>query len=149
MLDFRCYSTDRKKDLVKLQVGEYVSLAKVETLLKLCPLVDNLCLYADSSKMYTVCLVVPNQKNVLALAKKLGATPSEWPFICESPEIENAVLRALQEQGLRGRYFWQFFSFSSLHVVLCWSTIFFILTLIYAFIYYCHEFCMVFGDIGT
>lgn len=107
------------KDFFKLQVGEYVSLAKVETLLKLCPLVDNLCLYADSSKMYTVCLVVPNRKSILALAKKLGVTPSEWPFICESPEIENAVLRALQEQGLRGRFLQRFFHlFSSLGALL-------------------------------
>lgn len=94
---------DRKKDLVKLQAGEYVSLAKVETMLKMCPLVDNLCIYADPSKMYTVCLVVPNQKNVLALAKKLGVTPSEWPFVCEIAEIESAVLKALQEQGRKGK----------------------------------------------
>ena len=31
---------DRKKDLVKLQMGEYVSLSKVETAIKMCPLVD-------------------------------------------------------------------------------------------------------------
>lgn len=90
---------------MKLQAGEYVSLAKVETMLKMCSLVDNLCLYADSSKMYTVCLVVPNQKNILALAKKLGVTPSEWPLICENPEIEVAVLKALQDQGSKGQFF--------------------------------------------
>ena len=31
---------DRKKDLVKLQMGEYVSLGKVETAIKMSPLVD-------------------------------------------------------------------------------------------------------------
>ena len=56
--------TDRKKDLVKLQTGEYVSLGKVETTLKLSPLVDNICVYADSSQMFTVCLVVPNHKHL-------------------------------------------------------------------------------------
>ena len=55
---------DRKKDLVKLQAGEYVSLGKVETALKMCPLVDQICVYADSSKMYTVCLAVPNPKHL-------------------------------------------------------------------------------------
>ncbi len=38
---------DRKKDLVKLQAGEYVSLGKVESALKNCSLVDNICVYAN------------------------------------------------------------------------------------------------------
>ena len=44
---------DRKKDLVKLQFGEYVSLGKVEAVLKTCPVVDNVCIYGDSTKSYT------------------------------------------------------------------------------------------------
>lgn len=40
-------STDRKKDLVKLQAGEYVSLGKVEAALKNCPYIDNICAYAN------------------------------------------------------------------------------------------------------
>lgn len=43
-----CFSSlDRKKDLVKLQAGEYVSLGKVEAALKSLPLVDNICAYAS------------------------------------------------------------------------------------------------------
>lgn len=38
---------DRKKDLVKLQAGDYVSLGKVESALKNCPLIDNICAYAN------------------------------------------------------------------------------------------------------
>lgn len=38
---------DRKKDLVKLQAGEYISLGKVETALKNCPLINNICVYAN------------------------------------------------------------------------------------------------------
>jgi len=41
---------DRKKDLVKLQHGEYISYGKVEAVLKTCPIVENICLYADSSR---------------------------------------------------------------------------------------------------
>jgi len=93
---------DRKKDLVKLQAGEYVSLAKVETALKLCPLIDNLCLYANSSKMFTVCLVVPNRKNLEALAQLTGINNEvHWPELCDHPIIEQQVLSRLHAHGLK------------------------------------------------
>lgn len=46
-VEFLFSSIDRKKDLVKLQAGEYVSLGKVEAALKNLPLVDNICVYAS------------------------------------------------------------------------------------------------------
>lgn len=55
---------DRKKDLVKLQFGEYVSLGKVEAEMKTCPVVDNICIYGDPSKLFCVALIVPNPKQV-------------------------------------------------------------------------------------
>ena len=51
---------DRKKDLVKLSGGEYVSLNKVESLVKLMPLVDNVCMIANPIKSYCVALICPN-----------------------------------------------------------------------------------------
>ena len=45
---------DRKKDLVKLQMGEYVSLGKVEAQLKTHPLVDNICVYGDPYQVTAV-----------------------------------------------------------------------------------------------
>ena len=45
---------DRKKDLVKLQLGEYVSLGKVESQLKTHPLVENICVYGDSYQVREV-----------------------------------------------------------------------------------------------
>ena len=55
---------DRKKDLVKLQFGEYVSLGKVESEMKTCPLVENICVYGDPTKMFIIALVVPSAKHV-------------------------------------------------------------------------------------
>uniref|UniRef100_A0ABD2X123 long-chain-fatty-acid--CoA ligase n=1 Tax=Trichogramma kaykai TaxID=54128 RepID=A0ABD2X123_9HYME len=90
---------DRKKDLVKLQFGEYVSLGKVESELKTCSLVENICVYGDASKTYTVALVVPNPRHLEDIAKNLGTTFSSFEELCNNPRIEKAVLDALVEHS--------------------------------------------------
>lgn len=64
-------SLDRKKDLIKLAHGEYISLGKVETTLLTNPIVDNICVYGNSHHDYLIALVVPNQKNLQALAENV------------------------------------------------------------------------------
>nr|GMD19144.1 long chain acyl-CoA synthetase 9, chloroplastic [Ipomoea batatas] len=49
---------DRKKDIVKLQHGEYVSLGKVEAVLVISPYVDSIMVHADPFHSYCVALVV-------------------------------------------------------------------------------------------
>lgn len=56
--------SDRKKDFVKLSMGEYLSLGRVESILKTCPYIDNICIVGDSSKNFCVALIVPNEKMV-------------------------------------------------------------------------------------
>ncbi|XP_012235088.1 fatty acid CoA ligase Acsl3 isoform X2 [Linepithema humile] len=91
---------DRKKDLVKLQLGEYVSLGKVESELKTCPVVENICVYGDANKAYTVALVVPNQHYLDEIADTLGITEKRsLEELCSNPEIEKAVLQELVEQA--------------------------------------------------
>ncbi|NWS23113.1 ACSL3 ligase, partial [Pachyramphus minor] len=90
---------DRKKDLVKLQAGEYVSLGKVEAALKNLPLVDNICAYASSFHSYVIGFVVPNQKELAELARKKGFKGT-WEEICNSPEMEKEVLKLLAEAAM-------------------------------------------------
>ncbi|XP_030354224.1 long-chain-fatty-acid--CoA ligase 4 isoform X1 [Strigops habroptila] len=87
---------DRKKDLVKLQAGEYVSLGKVEAALKNCPLIDNICAYAKSDQSYVISFVVPNQKRLTALAEQKGISGT-WVDICNNPTMEAEVLREIKE----------------------------------------------------
>ncbi|XP_043983531.1 long-chain-fatty-acid--CoA ligase 4 isoform X1 [Gambusia affinis] len=87
---------DRKKDLVKLQAGEYVSLGKVESALKTCAFIDNICAYANSEQNYVISFVVPNQKKLTELAKQRGIG-GKWEEICNHPEMEKEVLRELTE----------------------------------------------------
>lgn len=94
-----CLFTDRKKDLVKLQLGEYVSLGKVESELKTCPVVENICVYGDANKAYTVALVVPNPHYLEEIASNLGITGKSLEELCSNPQIEKAVLQELVEQA--------------------------------------------------
>ncbi|CAB1326073.1 unnamed protein product [Coregonus sp. 'balchen'] len=93
---------DRKKDLVKLQAGEYVSLGKVEAMLKNCPFVDNICAYANSDQSYVIGFVVPNQKQLMVLAEQRGLRGS-WEEICNNPDMERDVLRIITEAALSAK----------------------------------------------
>ncbi|XP_039344441.1 long-chain-fatty-acid--CoA ligase 4 isoform X1 [Mauremys reevesii] len=87
---------DRKKDLVKLQAGEYVSLGKVEAALKNCPLIDNICAYAKSDQSYVISFVVPNQKKLTVLAEQKGVKGT-WVEICNNPIMEAEILNEIKE----------------------------------------------------
>ncbi|VDQ08131.1 unnamed protein product [Trichobilharzia regenti] len=63
---------DRKKDLVKLQAGEYVSLSKVELALSQSIYVEQICVYVDPSQNYPICFVSPKLKPLLELAESLN-----------------------------------------------------------------------------
>ncbi|XP_041850751.1 long-chain-fatty-acid--CoA ligase 3a [Melanotaenia boesemani] len=90
---------DRKKDLVKLQAGEYISPGKVEAVLKNCPLVDNICVYANSDETYVIGFVVPNQKQLMALTGQYGIRGS-WEELCNSKAVEELVLKVITEAAL-------------------------------------------------
>merc|ERR1719239_1752318 len=98
---------DRKKDLVKLQHGEYVSLATVETTLKMCPLVEQICVVGRSFENSVVALVVANQGQLEALAKTVkcgdGDGTSEFKSLCENKAIQSAVLKQLCSHGLKNK----------------------------------------------
>ena len=67
---FQIKIIDRKKDLVKLQHGEYISLGKIEAELKSCSLIDNVCMYADPTQTFAVALLTPNADQLKSLADK-------------------------------------------------------------------------------
>lgn len=61
---FLVHRIDRKKDLIKIQTGEYISLQKVEVALKKSPYIENICIYGDGEFDYVIALVVPYKKAV-------------------------------------------------------------------------------------
>ena len=74
---------DRKKDLVKLQFGEYVSLGKVESVLKGCPVVANVCIFGDSTQSYVVAVVCPVREILTEIAAKFGKREMEWEMMVQ------------------------------------------------------------------
>merc|ERR1719187_1233726 len=84
---------DRKKDLVKLQFGEYVSLGKVESVLKGCPVVANVCVYGDATKSYVVAVVCPVAEKLREIAGKFGKAALELQELCKDKDVTGAVLR--------------------------------------------------------
>jgi len=90
---------DRKKDLVKLQGGEYVSLGKVESLLKIHPAVENICVCADSTKNFCVALVVPGQEYLESLASQLKLENLTRDALCLDEKMVAAVTRVVEQHG--------------------------------------------------
>jgi len=90
---------DRKKDLVKLQGGEYVSLGKVESLLKIHPAIENICVYADPSRSNTVALVIPGQKHVEDVAAKIGKSSLSREDLCLEGEVVSSILTVMSKHG--------------------------------------------------
>jgi len=80
---------DRKKDLVKLQQGEYVALSKVENALKASRFTALPMVYARSSMSYCIALVCPNEAEL----RKLDVLPegSSLKELCAHRAVIDAV----------------------------------------------------------
>ena len=85
---------DRKKDLVKLQHGEYISYGKVEAILKTSPMVENICMFADPNYNFAVAVVIPSTSE-LATVTSLPASEA-----IALPEVQSAVASNLEKYGL-------------------------------------------------
>ncbi|XP_020231094.1 long chain acyl-CoA synthetase 8 [Cajanus cajan] len=88
---------DRKKDIVKLQHGEYISLGKVEAALSSCDYVDNIMVYADPFHNYCVALVVASHQSLEKWAQQAGIDYKDFPDLCNKPETVTEVLQSISK----------------------------------------------------
>nr|XP_043621534.1 long chain acyl-CoA synthetase 8 [Erigeron canadensis] len=86
---------DRKKDIVKLQHGEYISLGKVEAALASSKYVENVMLHADPFHTYCVALVVPARQVLEQWAQSAGITYSDFAELCGKKETVSEVQQSL------------------------------------------------------
>ncbi|KAK9167577.1 hypothetical protein Scep_002768 [Stephania cephalantha] len=82
---------DRKKDIVKLQHGEYVSLGKVEAALIVSPYVDNIMMHADPFHSYCVALVVASHDAVEEWGLTNGIKYIDFTDLCQKKETLKEV----------------------------------------------------------
>merc|ERR1712012_307890 len=86
---------DRKKDLVKLQHGEYISYGKIEAILKTSPMVENICMYADPNQNFTVAVVIPSTSELSTIS------PLPAYEAIELKEVQDAVVKNLEKYGMK------------------------------------------------
>lgn len=84
--------------------GEYLSLNKIEAVVKLMPLVDNCCVVAHPSKDYCMCLITPNAKKIQenlekANNKNKGGKPNG--FRSASSKTESDHLQEMVNEFVR------------------------------------------------
>ncbi|KAK7282728.1 hypothetical protein RIF29_11731 [Crotalaria pallida] len=94
---------DRKKDIVKLQHGEYVSLGKVEAALLGSPFVDNIMLHADPFHSFCVALVVVSHAALEDLASEHGVGYYDLSELCRKEETVREVLASLVKEAKKAR----------------------------------------------
>lgn len=103
---------DRRKNLVKTANGEYIALEKLESTYRSNPLVLNLCVYADQSKVKPIAMILPNEQHFKDfVAEEKIYSPEELKHkelgvLYHEKKVVAAVHKSLvatgKSQGLKG-----------------------------------------------
>ncbi|XP_074603969.1 uncharacterized protein LOC141857374 [Brevipalpus obovatus] len=90
---------DRRKDIVKLSNGRFIALGKIETILKACPVVDNICVYGDSIRDSIIAFIVPKREEFDKFCKSLNKGSEPFSSRCQNPEVIHKLHSQLSEEG--------------------------------------------------
>lgn len=97
---------DRKKNLVKTLNGEYIALEKLESVYRSNPIVLNLCVYADQTKVKPIAIVLPNDAHFRQFISETGIYSQEelktkdLSHFCEDKRVIKAVQKNLVKTGV-------------------------------------------------
>jgi len=101
-VDGRLRIVDRKKNIFKLQQGEYVSPEKIEILNAQSPFVAQSFVYGDSLQRELVSIIVVDPDIVGAWAAKNGKK-GDLAQLCTDENLKKAVLEDLRALGQRNK----------------------------------------------
>ncbi|GIX61886.1 long-chain-fatty-acid-CoA ligase [Babesia caballi] len=88
---------DRRKNLFKLVQGEYVSPERVEGILIGCPLISQVFVTGNSTEVYPVAIVVPDEAELQYWAADHGMSGLSVQEICQKPELKGAILEQMSK----------------------------------------------------
>jgi long-chain acyl-CoA synthetase len=95
---------DRKKNIFKLAIGEYIAPEKIEKIYLTSQYVVNAYIYGDSLQHYTIVIIVPNEEHIIQLAKSMHIAGTVEDF-CKNSEIMDAVLADLGRLGRENKLY--------------------------------------------
>lgn len=90
---------DRKKSLLKLAQGEYVSPEKVENTLAHNPLIAQAFVEGDSLKPYVIAVIVPDMETLEPWAKNQGIIVDD---AYNNPKLKEQLLKEIAHLGSHG-----------------------------------------------
>jgi long-chain acyl-CoA synthetase len=96
---------DRRKNIFKLSIGEYIAPDKLEQVYKTVRCVDDIFVHGDSLKSCLVAIVFSEKNGLVKLAQELEI-PGGYEELCINPQInkwflDNLLLKQ-KETGLKG-----------------------------------------------
>eukprot|EP01017_Pseudomicrothorax_dubius_P011068 TRINITY_DN1407_c0_g1_i4.p1 TRINITY_DN1407_c0_g1~~TRINITY_DN1407_c0_g1_i4.p1 ORF type:complete len:282 (+),score=103.74 TRINITY_DN1407_c0_g1_i4:62-847(+) len=93
---------DRKKNIFKLQHGEYVAPEKIENVYATSPLVGESFVHGDSLQAYLVGVIFPNEKALVKLAQDNGIE-GDFNTLCQNPKVAQLVAKELEKHGRKNK----------------------------------------------
>ncbi|GIY37825.1 long-chain-fatty-acid--CoA ligase 1 [Caerostris darwini] len=89
---------DRKKSILKLSQGEYVSPEKIESIYIQSPYVSQVFVHGNSLKSFLVAVVIPDQEVMLPWCKE-NLNIESWTEICKDPKVKRLIFEDMQRVG--------------------------------------------------
>ncbi|CAO1625835.1 unnamed protein product [Sympodiomycopsis kandeliae] len=97
---------DRKKNLVKLQGGEYIAIERLESTYKACGLVQNMCVHASQDAKQPMAIVFPREGDLqkAAAQKGLASDGEELSTLCGNRKVADMVKDDLNAIGKKNQF---------------------------------------------
>jgi len=89
---------DRKKNIFKLAIGEYIAAEKIEGVYLRNKYVAEVFLHGDSLQHYLVAFIVPHKKEIMDLAQSMNLQGT-FEEHCKNKQIVDRVLKEMNELG--------------------------------------------------